>query len=72
MAPERTTEEFLRETRRSNALSEGHKLLLAEFLRSADMVKFARHVPGPDDAGAALQSARGFVEDTAPGREVAA
>jgi hypothetical protein len=66
MAPERTTEEFLREARRSASLEDRHKSLLAEFLRAADLVKFARHVPTTDECRAAFDAARGFVEQTAP------
>jgi hypothetical protein len=66
MAPERTTEEFLREAGRSAALEEHHKALLAGFLRAADMVKFARHVPTADECQAAFDAARGFVDQTAP------
>lgn len=66
MAPERTTQEFLVEARRSDALSEGHKTLLEGFLRAADLVKFARHQPRPQDAREALGAARGFVQETAP------
>lgn len=66
MAPERTTDEFLAEARRGDALSEGHKTLLEGFLRAADMVKFALHLPRGEDAREALGAARGFVEETAP------
>ncbi len=65
MAPERTTEEFLRETRRSNVLADDHKQLLADFLRAADMVKFALHEPSATESGLAMMAARGFVEQTA-------
>ncbi len=66
MAPERTTDEFLVEARRGDALSEGHKTLLEGFLRAADMVKFARFQPRSRDATEALGAARGFVQETAP------
>ncbi len=66
MAPERTTEEFLREARRSRVLRDEHKSLLAGFLRAADLVKFARHVPAAGDALEALAAARRFVEQTVP------
>jgi hypothetical protein len=68
-APERTTEEFLREARSSRALSETHKDLLAGFLRAADLVKFARHEPSVSESRSALESARGFVEQTRPAPE---
>ena len=66
MAPQRSTPEFLREARGSSALSDDHQDLLARFLRAADMVKFALHVPAAADAEGALTAARGFVEDTMP------
>ena len=65
MAPERTTEEFLRETRRSDVLTDDHKQLLTDFLRAADMVKFALHEPSATESGMAMTAARGFVEQTA-------
>jgi hypothetical protein len=66
MAPERTTEEFLREMRRHDCLSEGHKSLLASFLRAADMVKFARHEPAIEDGEHAFDAAGSFVDETTP------
>jgi hypothetical protein len=66
MAPERTTDEFLSETRRSGILRDEHKDLLGRFLRAADMVKFARHRPTVEEAGVAFDSARRFVGETAP------
>jgi hypothetical protein len=66
MAPERTTNEFLREARRHQALRELHRTLLASFLRTADMVKFALHRPTAADADEAWSAARRFVEETAP------
>ncbi|MHC4949270.1 MAG: hypothetical protein ACYTG1_13610 [Planctomycetota bacterium] len=65
-APERTTDEFLREARLHPALGEDHRDLLARFLRAADMVKFARHEPARPECEAALAAARSFVERTAP------
>lgn len=66
MAPERTTEEFLREARYSEALGDDQKDLLAGFLRAADMVKFALHEPTADESDAAFAAARGFIEQTTP------
>lgn len=64
LAPERTTEEFLREARTNAALGEEHKAMLGRFLRSADMVKFALAQPGPQEAAEALDAARDFVAQT--------
>jgi len=65
MAPERTTEEFLRDAGRSRLLSRDHKDLLAGFLREADMVKFALHRPPADDGRRAMDAARSFISETA-------
>jgi hypothetical protein len=70
LAPERTTEEFLREARLDRSLSQAHKEMLGRFLRAADLVKFALHQPGAQDAAEALAAARGFVIETAPGPAV--
>ena len=66
MAPERTTKEFLREAARRGELTIGHKELLAGFLRAADMVKFALHLPAAIDCDDAFRSAGAFVDETIP------
>jgi hypothetical protein len=66
MAPERTTEEFLRELQGGSDLHDDQQALLAVFLRAADLVKFALVRPGAVEAAAALDSARGFVRQTIP------
>jgi hypothetical protein len=74
-APERTTAEFIREMGGHPVLGPEHQRLLAEFLRAADLVKFALHRPPAREAEAALAAAGGFVEQTAPpgpAREAAA
>ncbi len=65
MAPERTTEEFIREMRSHPVLNDAHQHLLADFLRSADLVKFALHRPPSTECDAALRTAQAFVEQTA-------
>lgn len=70
MAPERTTDEFLREAQRDTRLTESQRDLLITFLRTADMVKFARFEPSADDARDALSAARNFVIETQPGEAV--
>lgn len=65
-APDRTTEEFLGEARTHLALSEMHRSLLGQFLRMADMVKFAGASPSVGDCHGALDMARVFVRQTAP------
>jgi len=65
-APERTTPEFLHEARSHASLSEAHRTLLAQFLRMADMVKFAGVRPAAGDCRSALDTARIFVRQTVP------
>ncbi len=65
-APEQTTEEFLEAMRDSYAIERVHKALLQEFLRHADMVKFAELTPEPEDAERMADSARRFIEQTIP------
>lgn len=65
-APEMTTEEFLQVAQRDPQLTPAQRSLLGHFLSEADLVKFARHVPAPDDAERAYRAAREFVEQTAP------
>jgi hypothetical protein len=66
MAPEQTTEEFLRDAGRNRALEDRHREMLASFLRAADMVKFALHMPTRGDADAAMAAANVFVDQTTP------
>ncbi|MFN2376305.1 MAG: hypothetical protein ABR538_07190, partial [Candidatus Binatia bacterium] len=63
-APELTTEEFLTVASASPDLDEAHQGFLQSFLRRADMVKFARFIPPPDDIEAALAAASRFLEET--------
>lgn len=65
-APERTTEEFLREVSHNHALSAEHRELLRAFLEESDLVKFARFRPGDDDKQRAFAAAEKFVGDTRP------
>ncbi len=63
-APELTTEEFLETVGQSSALSRVHQALLREFLRNADLVKFAGVQPVAEDIKQAIETARQFVEET--------
>ena len=65
-APERTTEEFLRETADSPVLTERQKASLADFLMRSDLVKFARYVPGEPELRDLHTAAIRLVEETAP------
>jgi hypothetical protein len=72
-APERTTEEFIREAGGSNQLAPPHQELVRGFLEQCDLVKFARLRPRPQDATRALEAAVLLVRETRPSaREVAA
>ena len=71
-APDRTTQEFIREASRHPDLSGDHGRALAEFLRAADMVKFAAARPAADACGGALDRMRAFVDATAPRPEESA
>ena len=65
-APERTTEEFIRDAVKSPDLTPSHRRLLADFLETSDLVKFARHRPGTAELLTALDSAETFVRETIP------
>lgn len=65
-APERTTEEFIREAAVSRVLTSDHQLLTREFLEQCDLVKFARHRPGKQDMQAAYDAAERLVQETRP------
>ena len=72
-SPELTTEEFLGQLSDSPELVRDHRDLLQEFLRAADLVKFAHLVPGPDDVETSVSDVQRFLEATreAAGRVVA-
>ncbi len=63
-APELTTEEFLAAVGESPDLSPEHQALLREFLRQADLVKFAGVQPTEDDIEISIMAARRFLEET--------
>jgi hypothetical protein len=65
-APERTTEEFLHELRKTNLLLPGQKESLGEFLKSCDLVKFARYEPGEPELRELHGSALRLIEETEP------
>ncbi len=64
-SPELTTEEFLEAMSRAPDLTEAHRSLLRGFLRQADLVKFAHHVPDSGAVEDSIRSARRFLEETA-------
>ncbi len=65
-APELTTQEFLREAKRSTSIDEAHQVLLGGFLRQADLVKFAGVRPANEDSEKAIATARTFVTESRP------
>lgn len=65
-APDQTTKEFLAQASKHPMIGAEHRHLLTDFLRAADMVKFAAHRPAEQDCSHGLDAARGFVQETAP------
>jgi hypothetical protein len=66
-APERTTEEFLRELSTTDLLVPEQKESLGKFLESCDLVKFAKYEPGEPELRELHGSAVRLVEETEPG-----
>ena len=66
-APERTTEEFLRELGGTDLLVVEQKESLGNFLESCDLVKFAKYEPGENELRELHGSAVKLVEETEPG-----
>ena len=64
-APERTTEEFLRELAATNLLTAEQKGSLGRFLGSCDMVKFAKYEPGETELRELYGSAMHLIDETA-------
>jgi len=65
-APERTTEEFLRELNTTDLLSPEQRESLGKFLESCDLVKFAKYEPGEPELRDLHGSAVRLVEETEP------
>ncbi len=63
-APERTTEEFLREARRSAVFTLAQADTLGDFLSHCDQVKFAELTPTTAQIQRTLDTARTFIEQT--------
>jgi len=66
-APERTTEEFLRELSGTDLLATEQKESLGNFLESCDLVKFAKYEPRETELRELHGSAVKLVEETEPG-----
>jgi len=67
-APERTTEEFLRELGGTKLLLPEQKASLGQFLASCDLVKFAKYEPGEPELRDLHGSAVRLVEETEPAK----
>ncbi len=65
-APERTTEEFLRELSGTDLLGKEQKESLGNFLESCDLVKFAKYEPRETELRELHGSAVKLVEETEP------
>ncbi len=63
-APEMTTEEFLASAAGDNRFGRDMTTELDRFLGACDLVKYARHEPGPQESESVLQAAADFVERT--------
>jgi hypothetical protein len=63
-APERTTEEFLAELWRTEALPSSDKEVLGEFLMHCDLVKFARYDPTTEQIQRTFDLVKDFIERT--------
>jgi hypothetical protein len=63
-APDRTTEEFLQDLRRTTALDDTQKTALTGFLEHCDLVKFARFEPSEDVLRGLHESALRLVDET--------
>ncbi len=71
-SPELTTEEFLDELAASPDLLRSHQKVLRDFLRRADLVKFAHYLPTSSDVEDSLDTARRFLEATRGDPEIRA
>jgi hypothetical protein len=65
-APERTTEEFLRELGGTNLLAAEQKESLGKFLESCDLVKFAKYEPRENELFELHGAAVRLIEETEP------
>ena len=63
-APDETTEEIVEEMSRSPELSGGQRNILQDFMRQADLVKFAKGHPDRTTMESAFDTTRQFVEET--------
>jgi hypothetical protein len=69
---ERTTEEFLQDLQQGALLGLSEQLLLKEFLRHCDLVKFANTEPSSEEIRGTLETCRQFIKDTSAAQRQAA
>jgi hypothetical protein len=70
-APDETTDEIVEALSRSPELNGGQRNILQEFMRQADMVKFAKGHPDRTTMESAFNTTRQFVEETKQEENVA-
>jgi len=63
-SPEQTTEEFLESMSASPDLVPEHQALLRDFMRRADLVKFAHHVPDAQGVEDSIAAVERFLEES--------
>jgi hypothetical protein len=63
-ALEMTTEEFLIYVSSNRCLNPEHELILKNFMKFSDLVKFAKHLPLIEEADHSLEIVRQFIETT--------
>lgn len=63
-APEKTTEEFLDTILHNRDFSDGHRSVLGDFLKSCDLVKFAKYTPGEKELQESLDLTLKFIRET--------
>ena len=71
-APEQTTEEFLRDMRSREAFPPERSVRLADFLESADLIKYAGQQPGDGQIDEAIARAHEFVNLRSRGERLVA
>lgn len=66
MAPERTTEEFIKLMQQSTVFTEMHRTMIRSFLAECDLVKFAKNEPDLTKTDQGTQMVKFFIEETRP------
>ncbi len=64
-APEQTTEEFIETASRDPQLTSQQRELVTAFMQQSDLVKFARHTPGPETMREAFAAGERLIRETA-------